>query len=834
MTPLPIDEALPELRLRLRETERVVLVAPPGAGKTTRVPLALLDEAWLGGRRIVILEPRRLAARAAAAHMSKLLGDDVGGVVGYRVRMDTRVSRRTRIEVVTEGVLTRMLQDDPSLDDVGVVIFDEFHERSIHADLGLALALNAQAVLRPDLRLLVMSATLDAGAVARLLDDAPVVRAEGRAFPVETHYLQAPVDGHMEPAVAAAVQRALRDHDGDVLAFLPGAAEIRRTAERLDGAALPAGTRVMPLYGDLPQPAQDAAIAPSPPGRRKVVLATAIAETSLTIEGVRTVVDSGLMRVPRFSPRSGMMRLATVPVSRAAAEQRRGRAGRLGPGACYRLWTEPGHAALLEHRPPEIAEADLAPLALELAAWGAADPAELRWLDAPPGAAYAQATELLHELGALDADGRITAHGRAMSALPAHPRLAHMLLMGRHLERGGSVGAAGTAAALAALLGERDVLRAHDGVADPDIGVRLPLLHGAAPPQGHVTDRGALHRVRTEARHWRQRLGLKTDGAFDETVTGVLLAFAYPDRIGRQRGGRGRFLLRNGRGASLDPRHNLGASEFVVAADVGGHGRDSRIFLGAPLEQAQVEQHFAADMETDALMEWDADAARLVARESTRLGALEMRSRPLRDPPAEPMNAALLAAIRQHGLGLLDWTAAAGALRQRLAFLHAAEPAVWPDVSDAALLASLEDWLLPFLDGSGNPRRADVTEALLARIGWENRNHVDTLAPTHVEAPSGSRIAIDYSDPTSPVMAVRLQEMFGRQDTPRIAGGRVPLVLHLLSPAHRPVQVTRDLASFWENTYFDVRRDLRGRYPKHYWPDDPLQAEPTRRAKPRR
>jgi ATP-dependent helicase HrpB len=828
---LPIEAILPALTDALRASPRAVLTAPPGSGKTTRVPLALLDEPWLDGGRIVMLEPRRLAARAAAAWMSRLLREEVGGTVGYRVRLDTRVSARTRIEVVTEGVLTRMLQDDASLDGVGAVIFDEFHERSVHADLGLALTLETQRVLRPELRLLVMSATMESDVIAGLLDGAPVIAGRGSAHPVETHYLPGRVTGFIEPAVASAVLRAIDRHDGDVLAFLPGTAEIRRTAERLASATLPPRTAVMPLYGDLPLDAQDRAIAASPAGTRKIVLATAIAETSLTIEGVRIVVDSGLMRVPRFSPRTGMTQLVTVPVSRAAADQRRGRAGRLGPGVCYRLWPEADNAALLAHRPPEILDADLVPLALELAAWGVVDPAELRWIDVPPAAAFGQARELLRELGAVDDGGRITSHGRTLAALALHPRLAHMLTMAQ------SLGHASLGAELAALLGERDILRAEGGETDPDLRVRLPLLRGsAAPPHGHTLDRGSLHRVRAEARQWRQRLRVRDEHGGDDDEAGLLLAFAYPDRIGQQRGGRGRFLLRNGRGASIDVQHNLAGAEYIVAADVGGRGRDSRVFLGAPLSRARLDAHFADRIETQTEVRWDGATRSVRVTSSQRLGALVLSEKPVRDVPPELIAAALLDAVRAAGLGLLSWSDDALRLRQRLAFLHAVAPQEWPDVGDDALLASLEEWLLPFLTAvrtADDLRRVELEQALLARVGWQRREQLDTLAPTHVQVPSGSRIAIDYSDAAAPVLAVRLQEMFGLAETPRVAGGAVPLTVHLLSPARRPVQVTRDLASFWATTYFDVRKDLRGRYPKHYWPENPLEAEPTRRAKPR-
>jgi ATP-dependent helicase HrpB len=858
---LPIDSALPALRDALAGGTRAVLQAPPGAGKTTRVPLALLAEPWLAGHRIIMLEPRRLAARAAAGYMARRCGEAVGETVGYRVRLDTRIGPRTRIEVVTEGVLTRMLQDDPALDDVGLVIFDEFHERSLHADLGLALTLQSQSLLRADLRILVMSATLDVDAVVSLLDGAPVIRSEGRAYDVDTIYLDRRIDAFIEPAVTTVVRRALREHDGDILVFLPGAAEIRRTAMLLTGpsahraaaalspstnAPLPAGTRVMPLFGDLPQDEQDRAIAPSPPGSRKVVLATAIAETSLTIEGVRVVVDSGLMRVPRFSPRTGMTRLATVPVSRAAADQRRGRAGRLGPGTCYRLWTEGDQAGLIEHRPAEILEADLAPLALELAAWGVHDAGELRWIDAPPAASLAQARELLRELDALDAAGVITQHGRQLASLALHPRLAHML------QRATALGLASLACDLAALLSERDVIRAHDGSADPDLRLRLPLLRGrlaGLAGTAHQVDRHALRRAQAEARHWRRRLRVDDGSSAASGATsagdehaGLLLAFAYPDRIAQQRGGRGRFILRNGRGAAMDAQHPLAGADMIVAAEVGGHGRDSRIFLAAPTARADVEAHFDTQIETMQSVSWDDVAGVVRARETRRLGALVLADRPLRDVSADALGAAVIAGVRESGLRALNWSRAAELMRRRLAFLHRLSPADWPDVSDTALLATLEDWLVPFLAiGAGATaahaaralRAVDTLEALLALVGWDRRALIDRLAPTHIEVPSGSRIAIDYEDPDAPVLAVRLQELFGLADTPRIADGRVPLTLHLLSPARRPVQVTRDLASFWRDAYFEVRKDLRGRYPKHYWPEDPMQAEPTRHARRR-
>jgi ATP-dependent helicase HrpB len=834
---LPVDAALPELLGVLEHDTSAVLVAPPGAGKTTYVPLALLEAPWRGGRRIVILEPRRLAARAAAHRMAALLGERVGDTVGFRIRHETRVGPRTRIEVVTEGVLTRMLLDDPALESVAMVIFDEFHERSLAADLGLALTLQSRQLLRDDLRVLAMSATLDGARVAALLGDAPVVRSEGRSFPVETRYVD-PRGARVERAVASAIRRALAEHEGDVLAFLPGAGEIRRAEALLADAPLAPRVRLAPLFGNLDQEAQDRAIAPSPPGERKVVLATSIAETSLTIEGVRVVVDSGLARVPRFSPRTGMTRLETVRVSRASADQRRGRAGRVAPGICYRLWPEHESAGLLAHSTPEILEADLAPLALDLAVAGVRDPAELQWLDEPPAAAFAQARELLHELDALDHSGRATAHGRAMAELALHPRLAHMLLRARDLELGD------IACDLAALLGERDVLRWDGPTADADVRLRLLVMNDArdraeASRFGARVDTDAVRRVRMERDRLRAALGVRSSAGSDRDLgsTGVLLAFAYPDRVAVARpGASGRFLLRNGRGAVLAGSQSLSTSEFIVVAAVDDQRPESRIHLAAAIAINEIELYLADQIEREETIEWDArlEDVAVVARE--RLGAIVLtEGRPATVDPAV-VALALAEGIRRRGLELLPWTDAARRLQQRVAFVRTLHPE-WPDLSDAALTATIDDWLLPRLDGlrgRADLAKLDLAAILLDRIGWEHRRDLDALAPTHLDVPSGSRIPIDYADPESPVLAVRLQEMFGRADTPRIGGGRVPLTLHLLSPAHRPLQVTRDLGGFWRGSYADVRREMRGRYPRHEWPDDPLSARPTKRAKPRR
>jgi ATP-dependent helicase HrpB len=805
-----------------------VLQAPPGAGKTTRVPLALLDAPWLGALRIVMLEPRRLAARAAARRMSETLGESVGQSVGFRVRGETRVGRSTRIEVVTEGVLTRMLHEDPALESVGVVIFDEFHERSLQADVGLALALQTQEVLRPDLRLLAMSATLEGARVATLLGGAPVVASEGRAFPVETRYVPRRREQSVEGAVAMAIRRALADDAGSVLAFLPGAGEIRRTERLLAGESLPPDVRVIPLFGAMPAAAQDEAIRPSPPGVRKVVLATAIAQTSLTIDGVRIVVDGGLVRVPSFSPRTGMSRLETVRVSRAAAEQRRGRAGRTSPGVCYRLWAAEEDVGLLEQDRPEILQADLAPLALDLARAGVVDPGALRWMDAPPAPALAQARELLRQLGAIDTESRITSHGRAMTSLAVHPRLAHMLLRGREL------GFGATACVAAALLDDRDALRRADAAPDADLRHRVGLVAGH--DRSSDVDRATLQRMRDQVRVWRATLGLPTSASVHESECGRALARAFPDRIAQRRpGGAERYLLRNGLGAELGDGSSLTGSSFLAIAELAGRGPDARIMLAAPLSRDELDESLGEQVVTDDVVEWSALDDAVVAVRRERLGAIVLRETPLRAADPTALAEALLAALTTERGVSVRWSEDAARIRARLAFLHR-HLTGWPDVGDLALRESAREWLLPHLVGlrqRAEVHSLDLGALLLSKLTWQQRAALDVLAPPHLEVPSGSRIRIDYTDPDGPVLAVRLQELFGLAATPRVAGGAVPLTLHLLSPAHRPVQVTQDLAGFWRTSYFDVRKELRGRYPKHPWPDDPMRAEPTRRVKPR-
>jgi ATP-dependent helicase HrpB len=831
MPGLPIEPLLPEILRHLAGGRNLVLEAPPGAGKTTLVPPALLGEDWLAGRRIVMLEPRRLATRAAARRMAALAGEAVGGTIGYRMRLDTRIGPATRIEVVTDGILIRMLQEDAALEGVGALIFDEFHERGLDADLGLALALEAQRHLREDLRILVMSATLDGARVATLLDGAPVVRSAGRSFPVETRYLGRESGTRIEDAVAAAIRLALREEEGSILAFLPGAGEIRRVERLLAEAALGPSVIIAPLYGELPQGAQDAALLPAPPGARKVVLATSIAETSLTIEGIRIVVDGGLARVPRFEPRSGMTRLETVKVSQAAAEQRRGRAGRTTPGICYRLWSEAEQRILPAFAAPEIMAADLAPLALELACWGA-EPSDLAFLDPPPAAAYAAAQALLAGLGAIDAAGRAPTEGRAMARLGLHPRLAHMIAEGRRRGEGA------LACDIAALLSARDLAKAQPGGRDADLRLRLELMAGEGSEEfGLVVDRNLLRQARQQARDWRRRAGI-ADGERRIAATGGLLAAAYPDRIAQRRpGGAGQFLLSGGRGAVLPEADPLAAEDYLAVAELDGDRRAARIFLAAPVTLAEIEADFAERLETRDIVAWDAPTEAVLARRQLRLGALVLREAALADPPAGTVRAALVEGIRAAGLDALPWSRDLLQWRQRVVFLHSVEGAEhWPDLSDGRLLAELETWLGPRLDGVrrlSQVTAADLADALHALLDWERQRTLETLAPSHLTVPSGSRLPIDYRDPEAPSLAVRLQEMLGSGETPRIAGGRVPLRLQLLSPAGRPLQVTSDLAGFWATSYHAVRAEMKGRYPKHPWPADPLTAAPTSRAKRR-
>jgi ATP-dependent helicase HrpB len=814
--PLPIDAGLPALSKALADGNAAVLVAPPGAGKTTRVPLVLLEEIWAKNKKVLVLEPRRLAARAAAARMAATLGEQVGETVGLRVRFGSRVTKKTRIEVVTEGIFTRLVIDDPSLEGVAAVLFDEFHERSLDADLGLALARDAQQALRPDLKLLVMSATLDGARVAALLGNAPAIESKGQAFPVETRYLGRDPRAPVERQVTEAIGRALRAETGSLLVFLPGAGEIRRTESLLKERVTDAGVDIVALYGALDAREQDRAISPAPPGRRKVVLATSIAETSLTIEGVRIVIDSGLSRVPRYEPDVGITRLETVRVSRAAADQRRGRAGRVEAGVCYRLWDEPQTASLEAHTRPEILSADLSSFVLDLAQWGTSDPEKLALLDPPPRAALSEATKLLTELGAIDRAGRITEGGRGLRALPLPPRLARMVV------DAAAEGAGEMAAGIAAVVTER-------GLGGDDVDLRHRLDNFRRDQSKRADDARAM------VRRWAETAGGKV--AASEHSPGALLALAYPDRIAKNRGGgNGSFLLASGRGGNVDPASPFAREPYLAVAELSGTAAASRVVLAAAVTLGEIETQFAGQIEEDEAVTFEAASASLRSRRVRKLGALILSERTL--PVAPGAEAAKLLAEGIAGLGVtkLPWSRAQLQFRDRVNFLRRAEGDEWPDLSDQALARTPADWLAPFLDrktGLSQVGVDDLAAALDVLIPWNLRKRLDAEAPTHFTAPSGSNVPIDYEGEGGPKLAIRVQELFGLAVHPVIAGGRVPLLIELLSPAHRPVQVTRDLPGFWRGSYKDVRSDLRGRYPKHPWPDDPLTAPATRRAKPR-
>jgi ATP-dependent helicase HrpB len=814
---LPIEEVVPELINALAHSRCAVLSAPPGAGKTTRVPLALLDTPWLEGRKILMLEPRRLAARRSAEYMAQQLGELVGRTVGYRVRGDAAVTEGTRIEVVTEGILTRMLHANPDLPDVGLVIFDEFHERSIHADLGLAFALDVQKHLRADLRLLVMSATLDGVAVARLLGNAPVIESRGVAFPVETKYARFTSDKHLEVRVAEAVSRALAAEEGDILVFLPGMREIRRAEEELR-KKVSEDVEIHLLHGELPRSVQDVALAPNKHGHRKVILSTSIAETSLTIDGVRIVVDSGLVRSARFDPRRGMSALVTIPISSAVADQRRGRAGRQGAGICYRLWTGPEHLQLPEYPVPEIRVADLAHMALDLASWGAPTGEQLLFLDPPPAAYLAQAQTVLKRLGAITTDGRLTPHGRTMAAIPIHPRLAHMILRGKEIGLGSS------ACELAAILEERDSL--FTGVdKDADLGTRIDAVH-----RGTGKKSGVIERVVSQARRLMEMIS--QSGPDKRThASGLLLALAYPERIARKRPDRtGLYQLSGGGVASLPSGSLLSRSEYLAIADLDAGQATAKIYLAAPVSEIELESAFSSEAIVENEVEWSATEKRVNARRLRKLGAVVLHEEPL-ELEGEEVLRALVEGIRRTGLHCLPWDKEAERFRARVQWARQARSDL-PDLSDETLESSTLEWLGPFLGGMWalqHLQRLQMADILRSRLSARQLKEMDRLAPSHLQVPSGSRIALEYSASGHPALSVKLQELFGLTETPRIGGGTTPVTIHLLSPAGRPLAVTQDLRSFWTNTYPDIRKQLRARYPKHPWPEDPLKATPTRR-----
>ena len=820
-TPLPIDAVTGDLTRCLHLETRAVLVAPPGAGKTTRVPLALLDEPWARGKRLILLEPRRLAARAAAQRMADTLEDALGGVVGLRVRMQSRVSGRTRIEVVTEGVFARMILDDPGLEGVGAVLFDEFHERSLDADMGLALALDAQAGLREDLRILVMSATLDGARVSRLMGDCRIIESQGRAFPVETRHAPRDPRARLEDEVARLVTRALAEEPGSLLVFLPGQGEILRTADLLRERIKDPTVDIAPLFGAMDREAQDRAVQPAAQGRRKVVLATSIAETSLTIEGVRVVIDSGLARVQRYEPDLGLSRLETQRVSRAAADQRRGRAGRTEPGVCYRLWEEASTGAMEPYAAPEILSADLSGLVLDLAAWGARDPASLAWLDAPPAPAVKEARALLRDLDALDADGAITEEGHAIRALPLPPRLARMVVDAAR------AGEAALAAQIALVLVERGL-----GGEGADIADRVQRLR--ADRSRRAEDGRRL------AGGWEQAARRATGEApivaSDLSDCGRMLALAWPDRIAKARGKPGEFLMANGRAAFVEPHDRLAREPYLAIAEVTGKASAARILSAAALSAVDLEAVAGARLVTQEATTFDRSAAALRTRRTQRLGAITLTEQ-TRPTPATPESAAELArGLAALGLERLPWTKAQSQLRDRVLFLRRTKAEDWPDLSNEVLAQSPESWLAPFIEGRTSLAAItpdDLDAALDALVPWDLKRKLDAEAPTHFEAPTGSRVAVDYEAEGGPVLAIRVQELFGLSTHPSLAQGRAPLTLHLLSPAHRPIQITRDLPGFWKGSWAAVKADMKGRYPRHPWPDDPAAAAPTTRAKPR-
>ncbi|MBC8716107.1 ATP-dependent helicase HrpB [Ochrobactrum sp. Marseille-Q0166] len=810
---LPVTRILPQLDAALANHASAVLVAPPGAGKTTLVPLHFLNAIWRGDGMIVLLEPRRLAARAAARRMAQLLGEEPGETVGYRMRLESKVSAKTKILVVTEGVFARMILDDPDLKGIAAVLFDEFHERSLDVDFGLALALDVQAALRDDLKILVMSATLDGARVASLLGDAPIIESEGRAFPVDIRHRERKPDERIEDVMVKAIREALADETGSILAFLPGQGEIERTAGILE-KLLPANIILAPLYGAMEGRDQDAAIKPAPAGHRKVVLATSIAETSITIDGVRVVIDSGLARLPKYEPATGLTRLETVRTSRASADQRAGRAGRTEPGIAIRLWHQGQTASLPAFSPPEILEADLSGLVLDAAAWGVTDPTTLSLLDKPPLPALKEAKALLSRLGALDEAGRLTADGKAMRSLALPARLAHMVA------EAGKRGEALRAAELAVLLTERGL-----GGNETDLDTRMSRF------RNDRSDRAQ----RAKGLAKRLAANVPNKGEAAGSSVGRMLIDAYPDRIAKARGTTGQFLLANGRGGEVDPAISLSRAQWLVVADMSGKAGRARVLSAAEVSETEIRTALGTKIESGRQVVYDAEKNALRAREAVRIGAIALSEKPLAAPSGVSADEGVIAAVREHGLQILPWGKEAEILRRRLGWLYRGLGDPWPSMDDDNLIARLDDWLLPFLTGEAQLDRIPahvLKNGLISLVPFDLQRLVDQLAPTHFEVPTGSNIPIRY-DTEEPVLAVRVQELFGLGIHPAIANGKVPLLLELLSPAHRPIQITRDLPGFWQGSWADVRSDMRGRYPRHVWPEDPASAEATRRAKPR-
>lgn len=840
----PVESIFPALRSALGKGGAIILSAPPGSGKTTVVPPALLTEPWLRGRKIIILEPRRLAARMAAERMADMLGEAVGKTIGYQMRFESKVSAETRIEVLTEGILIRRLQNDPELQDVGLVIFDEFHERNLHSDLALAFCLDIQQALRQDLRLLIMSATLDTEALTTFLNNAPVITAEGKAFPVAIEYVppagqewfRDPPASEIIQHTVSAVRRALAERQGDILVFLPGVGEIKSAAEKIAAFVGHGDIETHPLFGDLPKTEQAKALLPSPQGRRKIVLATNIAETSLTIEGIMTVIDSGWRRISRFSPNTGLNHFATVRISKAAALQRANRAGRLAPGHCYRLWSKGLEQSMNPFALPEILEADLASLALELACWGTNDFRQLKWLTPPPQAAYDQAKNLLQALGVLDHHGSITAMGRQMAGTPVHPRLAHMILEAQKL------GLSGLACDLAAILSERDILKKSSGPLPTDIGDRLDILdqyrsHGRHAAEKLGADPAACSRVEKNSLQLKKLFRARPD-RFNPEAHSLLLACAFPDRIGQRRPAPlDTYLLANGRGVRLPEHDRLKKQRYLAIALLDAGKADGRIFLAAAIEEETIRKYFASRITSVDHIAWDEKLQGVVAERREVFHALTLSASPIKTADPEAVVRAMITGIQQLGLDSLPWDKKALSLRARLQFLHRHQPeAGWPDLSDQQMLTTLDTWLAPYLQGITRRvqlKNLNLEEILRNMLSWESQRILDSDAPVSIQVPSGSRVKLSYPADETPVLAVRIQELFGLTETPRILGNRLPVMVHLLSPAHRPMQVTRDLASFWREVYPEVKKELKGRYPRHHWPDDPLTACPTAHAKRR-
>ena len=829
MSELPIYQVVSELKSTVAAHSLTILQAPPGAGKTTVVPLELVNESWLAGKTIMILEPRRLAAVTAASRMAQLLNEPVGRTVGYRVRMDSKISTDTKIEVVTEGILTRRIQNDPELSDVGLIIFDEFHERSINADLGLALSLEIQQVFREDLKIIIMSATLDGQRISAALDNAPVVSSQGRCYPVEQIYLPFDNPRQLTDYMLRAISRAIQENSGSVLAFLPGVSEIKQVERALKASSSFASIDILPLYGDLNQKEQQRAIQPSPDARRKIVLATSIAETSLTIEGVTIVVDSGLRRKPKFDPNTGMSKLETVRVSKSSAEQRSGRAGRLSPGICYRLWSDNVQRSLIEHDLPEIVDAELSNLVLELLQWGAGSFSDLFWLDSPPEPALNEAMSLLRSLDAVDDSDRITVHGTQMLTLGLHPRLAHMIIKGEQL------GQAQLACELVAVISERDFIRFKFGDGNCCITTRIEALRqfkkkGETKFNSGTFERRSAQRILELSKLWLRKLKFRHEQESNNDLCGVLVGFAYIDRIAKQRvNSPTRYLLANGRGAHFDHHDVLSASEYIVVANLAGRDKDAKIFLAADLTKKQIIKYFEMHCHKSEFVVWDDQENCIKAREQLLIGDVVLEDKPLRVFDQELAISAIVTVIKERGLTCLPWNRDIIELRARLDFLHRTLPEEWPDVSDQSLLASLEVWIAPYLSGVTHLKhfsKIDLKNALLSLLDWKMQRAIDVLAPTHIKVPAGPNIRLDYSSGNIPVLPVKLQMMFGAVETPTIVNGQVPVLLHLLSPAQRPVQITQDLAGFWSSSYEFVKKDLKGRYPKHDWPDDPLNSKP--------